>query len=58
MPVSKERLTQIATIADGRIDISDIPEMDETFFTTAKLIVPAVGTEKSSFPRMDEDALD
>jgi superfamily II DNA or RNA helicase len=40
MPISKQRLAEIAAIADEDIDTSDIPEADEEFFKKAKLIVP------------------
>jgi len=40
MPISKERLAEIAAIADEDIDTSDIPEADEQFFKKAKLILP------------------
>jgi superfamily II DNA or RNA helicase len=40
MPISKERLAEIAAIADRDIDTSDIPEAGEDFFKKAKLILP------------------
>ena len=40
MPISKERLAEIAAIADEDIDTSDISEADEEFFKKAKLISP------------------
>ena len=40
MPVSKDRLAEIDAIPDGEIDTSDISEMDERFFATAKLVLP------------------
>jgi superfamily II DNA or RNA helicase len=40
MPISKERLAEIAAIADEDIDISDIPEAGEAFFERAKLVLP------------------
>ena len=36
VPISKERLTEIAAIADDAIDLSDIPEQGEAFFMRAK----------------------
>ena len=40
MPVSKERLGEIAAVADEDIDTCDIPEADEAWFEGAKLILP------------------
>ncbi len=57
MPISKKRLAEIEAIRDKDIDTSDIPEMDETFFKTAKLVMPA-GTSKTAISmRVDEDVL-
>ena len=43
MPVSKERLAEIAAIADEDIDTSEIPEADEAWFEGAKLVLPQGG---------------
>ncbi|MGH7046809.1 MAG: DEAD/DEAH box helicase [Stellaceae bacterium] len=40
MPISKERLAEIAAIPDRDIDTSDIPEADEDFFGKARLVLP------------------
>lgn len=57
MPISKKRLAEIEAIRDEDIDTSDIPEMDESFFETAKLVMPA-GTSKTAISmRVDEDVL-
>ncbi|HTV46695.1 MAG TPA: DEAD/DEAH box helicase [Stellaceae bacterium] len=40
MPISKERLAEIAAIADRDIDTSDIPEASEDFFRKARLVLP------------------
>ena len=40
MPNSKDRLAEIDALPDGEIDTSDIPEMDEQFFSAAKLVLP------------------
>ena len=40
MPISKERLAEIAAIPEAKIDTSDIPEMDKEFFASAKLVLP------------------
>ena len=43
MPVSQERLGEIAAIADEDIDTSDIPEADEAWFEGAELVRPPGG---------------
>ena len=40
MPISEKRLADIAAIADGDIDTSEIPEADEAWFNDAKLVIP------------------
>ena len=40
MPVSKDRLAEIDATPDGEIDTSDLSEMDEQFFASAKLVLP------------------
>ncbi len=40
MPISKERLAELAAMPDGAIDTSDIAEADEAFFKSAKLRRP------------------
>ena len=50
MPVSKDRLAEIDAIRDGEIDTSDISEMDEQFFATAKLVLPP-GTSREAVKR-------
>lgn len=40
MPISKERLAEIAAIADRDIDTSEIPEAGEDFFRKARLGLP------------------
>lgn len=56
MPTSKERLAEIAAIPDEVIDTSDIPELDESFFENARLVMPA--KKKTVTMRMDEDVLE
>ncbi len=41
MPISKQRATEIAAIAEKDIDTSDIAEVGEEFFKKAKLRLPA-----------------
>jgi uncharacterized protein (UPF0305 family) len=38
--ITKNRLAEIASIADQDIDCSDIPEADEEFFKKAKFVRP------------------
>ncbi|MEL6170398.1 MAG: BrnA antitoxin family protein [Pseudomonadota bacterium] len=58
MPISKKRLAEIDAIQDTDIDTSDIPELDASFFETAKLVIPAGLTKKTVTMRMDEDVLE
>ena len=41
MTISKERLTEIKAIRDEDIDTSDIPELDDDFFKTGRVVMPA-----------------
>ena len=50
MPIPKERLAEIAAIPEAKIDTSDIPEMDEEFFASAKLVLPP-GTSREAVLR-------
>jgi uncharacterized protein (DUF4415 family) len=57
MNISKERLAQIEALPKDQIDFTDIPEMDEAFFKTARLVMPA-GTSKQAISiRVDDDVL-
>ena len=56
MPVSKERLNEIAAIPDDRIDTPDIPEMNESFFATAKPVMPPLFPLDRHFDRSAEGA--
>ncbi len=58
MPISKKRLAEIDAIPDANIDTSDIPEMDEAFFATARLVMPSGTSKKAVSLRVDEDVLD
>jgi len=40
MSISKTDWDRLKTIADDGIDLSDIPEIDDEFFATAKLRLP------------------
>jgi uncharacterized protein (DUF4415 family) len=57
MTISKKRLAEIDAIADKDIDTSDIPEVDEAFFETARLVMPAAGGKTAVSIRIDDDVL-
>lgn len=57
MPISKKRLAELAARDDRDIDMSDIPEANEAFFETAKLLLPPNVGKKTVTIRMDEDVL-
>jgi uncharacterized protein (DUF4415 family) len=57
MTISKKRLAEIDAIADKDIDTSDIPEVDEAFFRTARLVMPAEGSKTPVSIRVDDDVL-
>jgi superfamily II DNA or RNA helicase len=55
MTISKERLAEIEEMKDKRIDTSDIPEVSESFFRNARLVLPgdtvqARGLERTQNP--------
>ena len=54
MTISKECLAEINAMPGNQIDISDIPELDETFFEKARLVLPAGMTKKTVNMRKDE----
>ncbi|MGR6465941.1 BrnA antitoxin family protein [Rhizobium sp. PAMB 3182] len=56
MTMSAERLKQIANRSEDAIDFSDVPELDESFFRTAKLVEPT--SKKQVTMRIDADVLD
>ena len=39
MPISEERLREIESIKDEDIDFSDIPELDDAFFSNAAMVI-------------------
>ena len=57
MTISKERLAQIEELAKSQIDFSDIPETDEAFFETARLVMSAGTTKQAISIRVDDDVL-
>ena len=54
MTISKERLAEINAMPDDQIDTSDIPELDESFFEKARLVLPAGMTKKTVNMHKDE----
>lgn len=54
-PVSEERLRELAAIPDDKIDVSDIPELDEAWFAKATLWTPP--SKKQVTLRLDEDII-
>lgn len=57
MPISQERLAEIAAIRDEDIDFSDIPELDEEFFKNARLVLPSGAAKRAVSLRVDADVL-
>ncbi len=51
-----KRLEEIKNIPDESLDTSDIPELDDHFWETAKMIKPI--TKKAISIRLDSDILD
>jgi uncharacterized protein (DUF4415 family) len=56
--ISNERAREIANIPDARIDTSDIPELDEAFFRTARLVTPADRRKLAVSLRVDAEVLE
>jgi len=56
MNISRKRLEEIQNISDSAIDTSDIPELDDNFWQTAKIITPV--TKKAISIRLDSDILE
>ncbi|MTJ10481.1 BrnA antitoxin family protein [Anabaena sp. UHCC 0204] len=56
MSISPKRLKEIQNIPDAAIDTSDIPELDEQFWETAKMVKPI--TKKAISIRLDSDVLE
>ena len=55
MTISKKRLAEIDAIKDEDIDYSDIPELDESFWTKATLQMPE--KKERITVRIDHDIL-
>jgi uncharacterized protein (DUF4415 family) len=56
MSISRKRLEEIQNMPDEEIDTSDIPELDDRFWETAKMVVPT--SKKAVSLRLDSDILD
>ena len=53
-PMSEKRM---ATIKDRDIDFSDLPELNNSFFRNARLMLPAKGGKAPVTLRVDRDVL-
>ena len=56
MTISPKRLEELENIPESAMDTSDIPELDESFWETAKLVKPM--TKQAISLRVDSDVLD
>ena len=56
MTISPKRLKELENIPESAIDTSDIPELDASFWATAKLVQPM--TKQAISLRVDSDVLD
>ncbi len=56
MSISPKRLKEIENISDDAIDISDIPELDDSFWSKAEVVKPLTKTAISI--RLDNGVLD
>ena len=56
MTISPKRLEELENIPESAIDTSDIPELDEKFWSQAKLVEPL--TTQAISLRVDSDVLD
>ncbi len=54
--ISRKRLEKIQNIPDADINTSDIPELDDNFWETAKMVMPIA--KKAVSIRLDSDVLD
>lgn len=57
MSISKKRLQELASRDESAIDYSEIPELDETFWKNARLVMPGEG-KKQLTVRFDADIVD
>jgi uncharacterized protein (DUF4415 family) len=56
MTISPKRLEELENIPESAMDTSDIPELDASFWETAKLVQPM--TKQAISLRVDRDVLD
>jgi len=56
MSISQNRLEEILNIPDDAIDTSDIPELDDRFWESAKIVTPII--KKAVSIRLDSDVLE
>ena len=56
MTISPKRLEELRSIPDTAIDLSDIPELDESFWNEAEMIRPQ--NKKAVSLRLDHDVLE
>ncbi len=56
MNISHKRLEELQNIPDSAIDTSDIPELDDNFWRSAKVMAPIA--KKAVSIRLDSDILD
>ncbi|MEH2296826.1 BrnA antitoxin family protein [Nostoc sp.] len=56
MSISPNRLKELQNIADTAIDTSDIPELDQQFWETAKMVKPL--SQETTLIQLDQDILD
>lgn len=57
MSISKTRIDELAKRSDEAIDYSDIPELDDTFWKNARLLMPGE-TKQQLTVRLDADVID
>ncbi|MBN3874711.1 BrnA antitoxin family protein [Nostoc sp. JL33] len=56
MSISPNRLKELQNIPDTAIDTSDIPELDQQFWETAKIVKPV--SQQATLIQLDQDILD
>ncbi|MDJ0691213.1 MAG: BrnA antitoxin family protein [Xenococcaceae cyanobacterium MO_188.B32] len=56
MSISPKRLEELKAISEEDIDTSDIPELDENFWSKAQVVIPE--SKKAISLRVDRDVLE
>ncbi|MEH2353012.1 BrnA antitoxin family protein [Nostoc sp.] len=56
MSILPNRLKELQNIPDTAIDTSDIPELDQQFWETAKMVKPV--SQEAALIQLDQDILD